>query len=218
MVLYTALNLKVVEKIPTDSRRILDIGCGVGSLGRFLKESMECEVDGITYSSEEADIAKQYLNDVYVFDLNVFDSSSIDLLKYDCIVCSHVLEHLNFPDKFLSELRSQISNDCQVIVALPNALSFRQRINFLFGDFSYTESGVMDYTHFRFFDWSTAYKLLTESGYTVTLREADGYFPMPGLRRFFGSIATKIDSALTQWYPGLFGVQFILIAKPNSES
>jgi hypothetical protein len=85
-----------------------------------------------------------------------------------------------------------------IIVALPNVLHWKQRLEFLKGHFKYTEGGLMDRTHFRFFDWQTAQDLLTQSGYQITQAEADGSFPLPVLRKL---LPTPISQGIMM-YPG----------------
>lgn len=213
---YGAANPAILSLIPNSTRKILDIGCGSGELGRELKSRMSCEVVGITYSQAEAEAASDHLDYVIVEDLNNLDPANIDVnfKDFDLIVCSHILEHLYYPQILLERLHKLCEPECKLIIALPNALNFRQRIRFLRGDFKYTEGGLMDQTHFRFFDWDTSFDLLKNSGYNVVYRKADGYFPLPGLRRLIQPIALQIDKLAVQLMPGLFGTQFILMAHP----
>lgn len=62
-----------------------------------IKSRQKVYIHGLTYSQEEADLAKTRLDDVSVLDLNDLDgiNSGINSDYFDCIICSHVLEHLN---------------------------------------------------------------------------------------------------------------------------
>src|SRR5205823_9801714 len=99
--------------------------------GRELKEITDREVVGVTYSKEEAALAARNLDRVIVCDLNDFDSENLG--EFDCIVCSHVLEHLYQPEQLLIHLRPRLSFGGRLIVALPNILFWKQRIQFLRG-------------------------------------------------------------------------------------
>ena len=151
---YGALNRPVLDAIPTSVRRVLDLGCGTGSLGRALKARQMVDVTGVTYSSTEAEMARRYLDRVIVTDLNTF--SPTDLGRFDCIICSHILEHLYWPDHVLRAMVPLLEPGGRLFVALPNSLVWRQRVRFLRGEFRYTDGGLMDRTHFRFFDWTSA--------------------------------------------------------------
>lgn len=51
---YGAVNAPVLSAIPAGARRVLDVGCGTGSLGQALKQRQAVEVVGLTYSDAEA--------------------------------------------------------------------------------------------------------------------------------------------------------------------
>jgi SAM-dependent methyltransferase len=212
--LYEAVNQAVLSSIPKTARRLLDIGCGSGALAIEIKGKINCEIVGVTYSESEASIASRYLDRVLVGDLNHFHYS--ELGKFDWIVCSHILEHLYQPQELLIRLHDHLTSDGKLLVAVPNVLHWRQRWEFLKGNFKYTDGGIMDRTHFRFFDWETSLELIQNSGYTMISRSADGYFPLPKIRKFISPVAVKIDRLATQLLPGLFGCQFILVAESSS--
>jgi SAM-dependent methyltransferase len=209
---YAALNHPVLAAVPVASRRILDLGCGTGSLGRAVKARQMAEVTGVTYSTTEADKARPHLDRVIVSDLNTFNP--IDLGRFDCIVCSHVLEHLYWPAEVLRSVHPVLEPGGRLVVALPNLLVWRQRVRFLCGQFRYTDGGLMDSTHFRFFDWSTARALVAGAGFREVSADADGGFPLarllPGIGRWLSRAALRVA-------PGLFGWQFVIIAEPFTE-
>ncbi|MFM5947256.1 MAG: class I SAM-dependent methyltransferase, partial [Dolichospermum sp.] len=189
--IYTSINQPVFQQIPQHTKKILDIGCGSGILGQTIKEKINCEVFGITYSEDEASLASQCLDKVIVTDINQLDPSILG--KFDCIICSHILEHLYNPEKLLTALHNNLSKEGKLIVALPNVLFFKQRWEFMKGNFKYTDGGLMDKTHFRFYDWETAYQLLIQTNWIVTQRIADVHFPLPLIRRFVRPLEPKLN-------------------------
>ena len=203
---YSALNEPVLTAIPRSARRILDVGCGTGALGRAIKSRQDAEVVGVTYSSDEAARAAGNLDRVIEMDLNQFDAP--DERPFDCVVCSHVLEHLAWPEETLRQLRPIVKPGGRLVVALPNILVWRQRLRFLAGAFRYTDGGLMDRTHFRFFDWESARRLVTNAGFRIVEARPDGGFPLarrlPG-----GRLLSRAALALS---PGLFGWQFVITA------
>jgi SAM-dependent methyltransferase len=208
---YDSLNHSVLAVVPKTSTWVLDVGCGSGAMGRQLKENLNCQVFGITHSEIEAKLAAQWLDKTFVDDLNCFNTKLSNV--FDCIICSHVLEHIYSPEILLLKLRNHLKTDGVLIVALPNVLHWKQRLEFLKGNFKYTDGGLMDRTHFRFFDWDTALDLVQSSGFKVISREADGYFPLPGIRKLIKPFALTIDRAATRVMPGLLGTQFIIVAQ-----
>lgn len=206
--IYGAVNLAVAARVPAGARRVLDLGCGDGALGAHLKRRAAREVVGVTFSEEEARAARTRLDEVVVCDLEEFDADGLG--EFDCVVCSHVLEHLRKPEALLRRLRGSLTKDGVLVVALPNALHWRQRFEFLRGRFEYTDGGLMDRTHYRFYDWRTARALLAECGYAVQAGEADGGFP---LSRFVPLFGRALDRAALRLRPGLFGVQFVMVGR-----
>jgi 2-polyprenyl-3-methyl-5-hydroxy-6-metoxy-1,4-benzoquinol methylase len=207
---YDSLNRPVFDLIPTTARRVLDVGCGVGTLGRAVKARQPSEVVGLTFSSAEAERAGGALDQVVVQDLEAFDPTGLG--TFDCVVCSHVLEHLRHPERVLAAVRPLLTSGGCLVVALPNVLVWRQRVRFALGRFRYTDGGLMDRTHFRFFDWKSAQEVVTAAGYTVRSAKADGGFPGS---RFLPGVGKLIDRGALKLFPGLFGWQVILSAVPD---
>jgi 2-polyprenyl-3-methyl-5-hydroxy-6-metoxy-1,4-benzoquinol methylase len=213
--IYTAINQPVFQQIPLQAKRILDVGCGSGVLGRAIKQTRNCEIVGITYSNEEAKLASESIDEVIITDINEFSPSLLG--EFDCVICSHILEHLYQPERFLAKLNKCLGSDGIIIIALPNTLHYKQRLEFLRGNFKYTDGGLMDKTHFRFFDWDTALELVSNSGLQIVLRYADGYLPLPLIRKFklLQPVILYLDKLASAIMPGLLGNQFIIVAKTS---
>lgn len=215
MLEYDSINKAVISMLPHGSCRILDLGCGCGSIGELIKHSngFYCHVTGLTFNNGEAIAASSVLDEVIIADLNQFDFTNLHGL-YDCVICSHVLEHLYNPDLILAKLHKVLLPHAVLIVALPNVLAWRQRLMFLFGMFRYTDGGLMDRTHYRFFDWVSARQLLIESGYDVKLAIADGVFPGAKWIPIFGPLLNRVALYLA---PSLFAFQFVIKAVPKNQ-
>lgn len=211
---YQSVNQRVLESVPSHVRNVLDIGCGGGDLGEALKMKLDCKVTGLTFSEDEASLASTRLDIVEVVDLN--DLCFNNLGQYDCIICSHVLEHLYEPESLLRGLLDHcLTPDGFLVVALPNVLYWKQRLQFLLGRFRYTSGGIMDSTHYRFYDWNTASQLVSNAGYQILSRKSDGILP---LSRLLGPLRQVVDQAALSMFPGFLGNQFIVTAnKPIAQ-
>jgi 2-polyprenyl-3-methyl-5-hydroxy-6-metoxy-1,4-benzoquinol methylase len=89
--IYSAVNAPVLVRIPPDARRVLDVGCAM-CLGRAIK-SRRPMVVGVAL--EEA-VSAQGARPGHCTDLGRPTSRT---RLFDCIVCSHVLEHVrSLPD------------------------------------------------------------------------------------------------------------------------
>jgi SAM-dependent methyltransferase len=205
---YGSVNTGILTRVPSASQRILDVGCGTGLLGQALKhQHPHRHIVGITHSTKEAEQARDVLDEVVVADLE--DCDFRGLSDFDCVICSHVLEHLRNPDVVLSRLRTTLRPGGTLLIALPNVLYWRQRLQFLAGRFRYTAGGLMDSTHVVFFDWDTARHLVGKAGLRLESSVAEGGFPGS---RFLGSAGAVLNAASLRLAPGLWGTQFVLVA------
>jgi SAM-dependent methyltransferase len=207
---YDSINEKVLELVPVSSTQVLDLGCGCGSMGRAIRDRGAARVIGVSFNEREIEVARARLDAVVFADLNTLDPLSLGG-PFDCVICSHVLEHLYDPIRLLTALHPVLTRNASIVVALPNVLAWRQRVQFLLGRFRYTDGGLMDRSHYRFFDWFTAHELFVQSGYRVVVARADGGFP---LSRFLPGIGPSISRAAVRTFPGFFGWQFVFKATP----
>jgi SAM-dependent methyltransferase len=212
LTLYEAVNESVLSCVPVKADRVLDIGCGSGALGERIRRVRERKVVGITYSQREAEMASRSLSEVICADLNQFDVSSLG--QFDCVIMSHILEHLYSPQVMLDKVKRVLGVNSVVVVALPNVLFWKQRLEFLMGRWRYQDGGILDRTHFRFFDHQSAGELLEHAGYEIVARRRDGAFPLTGpVRKMIGSLAGNIDQFAIRRLPGLFATQFVYQAR-----
>jgi len=166
---------------------ILDIGCGSGELALRIKKGKSIVVDGITISQTEAKAASLVLDNCYCFNLENGLPAETLKKKYDIIVMSHVLEHICYPENLLSDIKKMQNKDLRIAVAIPNLMHYKYRFKILCGNFDYEESGIMDYTHFRWYTYKSAKELFKNNGFVI---EKIGY----SIWLPFGRILNKIPN------------------------
>ena len=210
--IYAGSNRPLLQLIaPFPAGAALDCGCGAGGNARELRQ-MGWRVTGITVSPRELEMASECCEAVLLGDLN----SGIPQEAggpFDLVVFSHVLEHLLHPEVALREARRVLSPDGRIIVALPNVLYWRLRMKFLFGEFKYEPTGIMDETHVRFYTFHSGMELLRSNGFEILSTLGDGDLPIPFLRRLFPALARLLDPWASRLVPGLFGAQILYVAK-----
>src|SRR5438093_1099437 len=69
---YAQARPEVADLVPTACRRVLDVGCGCGRLGRLLKERGH-HVTGIELQPAAAEEARQWLDRVETCDIEAED-------------------------------------------------------------------------------------------------------------------------------------------------
>jgi SAM-dependent methyltransferase len=209
-------NPAVLKSVPRTARLILDLGCGAGDNARILKQG-GATIDGVTLSEKEKVQAEKWCRQVYLHNLETGLPAHTDY--YDAVIASHVLEHICYPAQLLEDVKNRLVPGGTLIVAIPNLLNWKYRCRMLLGRFEYNrDGGIMDSTHFRWYTLATARRLLEEHGYTVELAFADGYLPMPILRRVMPiALGRLIDRSISVAFPGLFGIQLILVARARTD-
>jgi 2-polyprenyl-3-methyl-5-hydroxy-6-metoxy-1,4-benzoquinol methylase len=210
---YTyAENRAVVACVPAAARSILDLGCGGGNNARFLAKA-EREIDGVTISQAEAAQAAQVCRNVFIYNLE--NGLPPEVGTYDVIIASHVLEHICYPEALLRDSAAKLNPGGILVVALPNVMNWRPRLRLLAGKFEYEPHGIFDNTHFRWYTFRSAQSLLSQNGFEIMDAHADGYLPLPGIRRVLPKrINIFADRVACRIAPSLFGTQLIYVARP----
>lgn len=207
--------LELVGMVGAGQDRVLDIGTGTGAnLGALAAAGHQ--VTGLTISQSEATVCRAEGFDVVVADAETpplpFASGS-----FDVIFMSHVLEHLRDPVTLLRALPPLLSEGGSIYVALPNAVYYKQRLDFARGRFRYSETGIMDRTHLRFFDLESAKDLIVSAGFQIDEERVVGGVPSLGLRSRAQAIWSKLDDFGLSRFPGLFAFHLMFKASPASQ-
>lgn len=108
---------EIVERVP-DKAIVADVGCGAGVLMTKLKNAKNAQCTGYDFSSSAIDIVKSKGFDGRVEDVRNFEPNG-DTGKYDVVVATHVLEHMQEDKGFLQVLKAICKKGGQVIVATP---------------------------------------------------------------------------------------------------
>ncbi len=157
------------------------------------------QVTGVEISELAASEARKILDKVYVFNIEKSWPEEITREKFDLVILSEILEHVFDPIEVLKEVKKVLKSDGRIVITTPNFLTWTNRIRFLFGDLRYTEQGMFDFGHIRWFTYRYLKEVLESAGLRIG-RENHIVFP--------GKL-TKI----LRHYPSLFAWQFILEAK-----
>lgn len=157
------------------NKKVIDVGCNKGYLSSKFKEN-GCYVVGIEADLESANIAKKICDEIVIGDIEQMEKLQYPDNYFDCMVLADVLEHLKNPEKALLVLKRYLNTKGFIVASLPNIARIDIRLNLLFGKFDYTETGILDRTHLRFFTLTNAKKLFTDCGYKILQVNFTGRF------------------------------------------
>ncbi|WP_378950572.1 class I SAM-dependent methyltransferase [Pelosinus sp. sgz500959] len=161
--------LNRISKIIPDGSKVLDIGAGAGLLAHVLHaEHKNLIIDGIEPNQRAAQLAwdsKRYRKFHIGFAQDVIHEIAQE--EYDFIVLADVIEHIDDPLLFLTELLKGISLKTKIIISVPNIAFGAIRIALLHGNFEYVDSGILEQTHLRFFTLQTLQQLIHNLDMTI---------------------------------------------------
>ena len=168
---FAGANLNIAHFVPRTSQRVLEIGCAEGALGESLRSELKCEVWGIELDPEAGKIAEGRLDKVLCKDIEALESNELPLDYFDCLILGDVIEHLLDPERTLRKLLPHLQMNAVLVANVPNIAHWSVVTELLKGEFTYSDSGLLDRTHRTFFTPRSFEKLLWDSGYRVTQQE-----------------------------------------------
>ncbi|MEE4299197.1 MAG: class I SAM-dependent methyltransferase [Pseudomonadales bacterium] len=161
---YTNVRPEIVGMIDRPPRRVLDVGCSNGALGRYLKETGEdVWVAGIDGDPDFVAEARMHLDLALHMDLDAIDPEQLPR-DVDLLVLADVLEHTVNPDAVLARLLSCTTPDAEIVVSLPNAQHWTAIKNLLIGHWPRNDSGLFDRTHLHLYTRSNMKDLVHDAG------------------------------------------------------
>jgi 2-polyprenyl-3-methyl-5-hydroxy-6-metoxy-1,4-benzoquinol methylase len=144
--------------------QVLDIGSADGSVARILVER-ECRVFGVEADERAAAEATRYCERVVVADVEGLDlDAAFGGAKFDVVLLLDVLEHLRDPSTVLNRAKGVLASGGEMIASIPNVTHASVRLSLLRGTFRYSDTGILDRTHLRFFDKDAVEALFKDSG------------------------------------------------------
>ena len=153
--------------IPDNAIKILDIGCGGGALCAAIKKQRNVWYCGIDISSEAIDYAKEVLDEVHLGDITSMDLPYANK-SFDTLIFADILEHLVHPLDTLRRWLPLLKENGCVVISLPNVRHFTVTIPLIFyGKWEYSDRGILDRTHLRFFTLESARKLICDAGLKI---------------------------------------------------
>ena len=160
---YGHTRREMLQFIPKDAKRILEIGCGQANFSsQLVKEGVE--VWGIEPNKKAANVASARI-------FKVLNGSLDGMIKdvpdgyFDVIIMNDVLEHLFYPWEDLKKLKPKLALDGVTVSSIPNVRYSKNIFKLIFNkDWKYTESGILDNTHFRFFTKKSIIRMHKDCG------------------------------------------------------
>jgi methionine biosynthesis protein MetW len=158
-----------VVRLIGQNKRVLEIGCGPGSITKILSEQSNCQVYGLELDPEAIKKVKPFCVKVMQADLNSSDWPHIldDFEKFDVVLAADVLEHLYDPNKSLQRMVPLMNATGCIVISLPHVGHAAVMSCLMNGDFKYGDWGLLDRTHIRFFGLKNIEELFAQASLKI---------------------------------------------------
>jgi glycosyltransferase involved in cell wall biosynthesis/ubiquinone/menaquinone biosynthesis C-methylase UbiE len=169
----------------------LDFGCGFGSIAETMRDRLGLRYIGLDILESGLDSLKERGFEVLYFDLfdpeagcEVLDKwipAGVPVVSMSFL---DTMEHLAEPDKALQLLRQLAKRyGCPLVLSVPNVGHRDIGFRLLASKFEYTESGLLDHTHYQYFTEQTLTDRMARWGWQeiykndVLMEASDQNFP-----------------------------------------
>lgn len=182
---YNGDRKEMLQFVPKDVLKIIEIGCGYGVFASSLKTERKAVVWGIELSKKAAEEASVKLDKVVIGDI---ENDNIALPKnyFDCIIFNDVLEHLKNPWVVLEKVKDYLIDGGYIVASVPNVRYFYNIKNLIkHKEWNYVDQGILDKTHLRFFTYKTIRDMFQICGYKIIKMEGINPIKFPWKFRLF---------------------------------
>jgi SAM-dependent methyltransferase len=122
-------------------------------------------VVGLQLDPDAAAIARKRIDAVYCGDVRHIVSILDE--RFDCIVASEIIEHVDDPWALLADLRRIATPGGRLVISIPNFANASIIGDLLAGRFDYTYIGLACAGHLRFFTRRSIEEMLTIAGWSL---------------------------------------------------
>ncbi len=152
-----------------DRGRLLDVGAAGGYISAIARDTKDVRPVAVDISASSCETCRER-------GLTTIEGDVVDLIRdgaledhapFDQVLFADVLEHIYDPSTVLVAVRQLLAPGGSIIVSLPNIAYLLARLRLLAGVWRYTDTGIFDRTHVRFFTRATATEMLADAGFDV---------------------------------------------------
>lgn len=152
---------------------VLELGCSTGIMTNYLKNTLNCRVYVCEIDEASIQIARLYADGSWQGDLDGMGwADFFGAMRFDYILCADVLEHLRDPEGVLQKTAGLLKEDGSLLLSMPNVAHNSVVFDLLDNRFEYTEVGILDKTHLKFYTYPSLKRLCAEAGYTPVEEDA----------------------------------------------
>jgi 2-polyprenyl-3-methyl-5-hydroxy-6-metoxy-1,4-benzoquinol methylase len=208
------------QQMVGSNQDVLDIGAGEGFFAAKLAAhgNKITGVDNRLIPAENSPFERYFTADLEQGIAPVV--RQLEGKRFDRVLLLDVLEHLRNPEQILRQSHEVLKREGLLIVSVPNIANIYIRLTLLLGRFEYSERGLLDKTHLRFFTRKTSRKLLESNGYSI-VEEQQTVIPLELVLgwspdNLVMKALNRLLAGFTWLFPGLFGYQIMFVARSST--
>lgn len=162
-----------VIRMVGQEKRVLEIGSGPGSITRLLTSASRCRVTALDIDINSLQELAPHCEQVYQADLD--DPTWPMVLagdgKFEVLVAADVLEHVYDPKTVLRTMAAFLIEDGYMVISMPHVGHSAIHACLLDENFEYSEFGLLDRTHIRFFGIKNMQQLFEDANLKIVQAE-----------------------------------------------
>ena len=193
---------------------VLDVGCAAGDTAKALS-ARGCTVSGVDIDADAAAPARDLLSELVIADIDQNPlSEHFKVESFDAIIFGDVLEHLLDPWAALKDAATLLRPGGQILVSIPNVAHASVRLALLEGRWDYTDTGLLDRTHLRFFTRESVCALLESADLVIEVLRSTVLDPLAVEE--ISVDAAHLPPTLIEWarqQPDALNYQYIAAAR-----
>lgn len=162
-----------VVRMVGENKRVMEVGAGPGSITKLLTSVAKCRVTALEIDSEAIKKLTPFCERVYQVDLNNprWHEAVERNGGFDVVVAADVLEHVYEPLTVLKAMTGFLSEHGYMVISVPHVGHSAVHACLLDEDFEYSDFGLLDRTHIRFFGIKNIQKLFEDAGMKIVHAE-----------------------------------------------
>lgn len=194
-------NIHLIQQIEAKEEEefaVLEIGCDCGvTLLKIKNRYPKVKIYGCEINKMAAAVASH----VAEISVNNIEDKNLPFPKkmFRHIILGDVLEHLHNPLEVLVYCREFLCEGGSVIASIPNLMHISVMEQLLKGNFTYTETGLLDKSHIHFFTYYEIVRMFTEAGYHISAMNSINVEISEKQQRLMNELLALEGNAVEKW-------------------
>jgi 2-polyprenyl-3-methyl-5-hydroxy-6-metoxy-1,4-benzoquinol methylase len=170
--------LSEIKRSGSQKLRVLDLGCGNGSLSHLIAQQ-GYEVVGVEDSETGVNYARQSFPDCHFIQASIYDLPYTELENsFDIVLSVEVIEHLLYPKELVRAAKKCLKPNGRLILTTPYHGYLKNLVLAISGKMDSHFTSLWDGGHIKFFSVATLRNLLETEKYTDINFKFSGRIPL----------------------------------------